>query len=199
MSHLALEQLLALRDRGQEPGTATARAHLDGCPDCQAELARLDQRTARLRALATLRPARDQWPMVRQRVAAERFHRRLRWAGMGTLASAAALATVLVWQREPLPHVTTAVAINSVMARSHQLEQVLQAYNPDAHVTDGVTVSAASALEDRIALLDRRLEVAQMLEPRQRDAELLRLWQERVGLLDALVDVHLTRATNVGF
>ncbi len=48
-------------------------------------------------------------------------------------------------------------------------------------------------------MVDRRLEVAQMLNAQQRDAALLRLWQERVGLLDALVDVHLTRASDVGF
>ena len=31
-----------------------------------------------------------------------------------------------------------------------------------------------------------------------RDAQLLQLWRERVGLLDALVDVHVTRASNAG-
>ena len=76
---------------------------------------------------------------------------------------------------------------------------MLEAYNPDARVTDGVTARVAGELEDRIAVVDRRLEVAQMLNAQQRDAALLRLWQERVGLLDALVDVHLTRASDVGF
>jgi hypothetical protein len=32
-----------------------------------------------------------------------------------------------------------------------------------------------------------------------RETESLRLWRERVGLLDALVDVHVTRAGYVGF
>jgi hypothetical protein len=36
------------------------------------------------------------------------------------------------------------------------------------------------------------------MEQQARDPELLRLWRERVGLLDALVDVHVTRASNVG-
>jgi len=37
------------------------------------------------------------------------------------------------------------------------------------------------------------------LSPKQaRDQELLQLWRERVGLLDALVDVHATRASNAG-
>ena len=30
------------------------------------------------------------------------------------------------------------------------------------------------------------------------DEDLLKLWRERVGLLDALVDVHVTRASNAG-
>ena len=30
------------------------------------------------------------------------------------------------------------------------------------------------------------------------DHDLLKLWRERVGLLDALVDVHVTRASNAG-
>ena len=199
MSHLSVEQLLELRERGAEPGQAAAREHLQACPACQAELGRMDQRVARLRALPALRPARDHWPAVRERVVATRRLRRLRWAGIATLAAAAALAVVVVHRRQSIAQVTTAVAINDVMTRSHQLERVLEAYNPDARVTDGVTARVAGELEDRIAVVDRRLEVAQMMDAQQRDAALLRLWQERVGLLDALVDVHLTRASDVGF
>jgi hypothetical protein len=40
--------------------------------------------------------------------------------------------------------------------------------------------------------------MAELLEQQQRDDQLLKLWRERVGLLDALVDVHVTRASNVG-
>jgi hypothetical protein len=32
----------------------------------------------------------------------------------------------------------------------------------------------------------------------ERQAERLRLWNERVGLLNALMDVHLTKATYAG-
>ena len=199
MSHLSVEQLLELRERGAEPGQVAAREHLQACPACQAELGRMDQRVARLRALPALRPARDHWPAVRERVVATRRLRRLRWAGIATLAAAAALVVVVVHRRQSTAQVTTAVAINDVMTRSHQLERVLEAYNPDARVTDGVTARVAGELEDRIAVVDRRLEVAQMMDAQQRDAALLRLWQERVGLLDALVDVHLTRASDVGF
>jgi hypothetical protein len=56
----------------------------------------------------------------------------------------------------------------------------------------------AQELEDRIAVVDRELEVAELSEQQARDQELLKLWRERVGLLDALVDVHVTRASNAG-
>ena len=35
-------------------------------------------------------------------------------------------------------------------------------------------------------------------EAPDQDAALLDLWRERVGLLDALVDVHVSHASNVG-
>lgn len=199
MTHLSVDQLVLLREPGVEPGVTGARVHLEGCPECQEELRRLDQRAARLKALATLRPARDQWAAIEARVRAERRTRRLRVAGMTMLATAAALALVVVTRRGQAAEVTTAVAIGDVVARSHQLEQVLEAYNPERRVTDGVTAVVAGELEDRIAVVDRRLEQVQLLGAARRDEQLLRLWQERVGLLDALVDVHLTRASNVGF
>jgi hypothetical protein len=40
--------------------------------------------------------------------------------------------------------------------------------------------------------------MAELEEQQTRDQQLLKLWRERVGLLDALVDVHVTRASNVG-
>lgn len=198
MTHLSLELLLQLRERGAEPGTADARRHLDGCPRCQAEARRLDQRAARLKALSSLRPARDQWPMLRARVVAEQRRRRLRWTAVVGLA-AAAVVTVVITLRRPVQEAPEQLAISAAMERSSQLEQLIQSYNPDARVTDGRTVRVASELENQIAVLDRNLEVAQMLDPRQRDEALLRLWRQRVGLLDALVDVHLTRASAVGF
>ena len=84
------------------------------------------------------------------------------------------------------------------MARSRALESALMRYNPEGRVLDGRTAGIAQELEDRIAGVDRELELTELLEPRTREPELLRLWRERVGLLDALVDVHVTRASNVG-
>ena len=46
MTHLTMEQLVALRDGASEPGTAAAREHIAGCSHCAAELDRLHQRIA---------------------------------------------------------------------------------------------------------------------------------------------------------
>jgi hypothetical protein len=92
------------------------------------------------------------------------------------------------------------LAIDSVRARSTQLERLLQSYNADARLTDGTTALVAGQLEDQIARVDRQLELAQFASDGRNEGERqLELWRQRVGLLDALVDVHLTRASQVGF
>ena len=199
MTHLPVDQLVALREPGLEPGLSAARAHLAACPICQAEASRLDQRAARLKALPSLRPARDQWPILQQKLAAERRRRRLRWTVMAGLAAAASVSAVVVVRVRDRHQGAAQLAIDSVMTRSSQLEQLIQSYNPDARVTDGVTAGVAGQLEDRIAQVDQQLQIAQLRENRRSEAEMLRLWRQRVGLLDALVDVHLTRASQVGF
>ena len=92
MTHLSMEALLSLREAGLEPGDASARDHLEGCPTCRAELDRLHQRVARLKALPPLSPSRDRWPGIAARVQAERRLRRTRHAGLAGLAIAASIA-----------------------------------------------------------------------------------------------------------
>lgn len=204
-NHLELEQLLALREPGSEPGEAALREHLGRCPECRAEAARLDQLQARLRALPILRPTRDRWPAVRARLAAGR--RRIWWrrAGLTSAGMAAAMAGLVLGNslRSPGPvgpgtAAAPAAEIAQMKASSQALEQVLQQYDPDSRVIDGRTDRIAEELENRIAAVDRQLQQAAASEEAERNATALRLWRERVGLLDALVDVHVTRASNVG-
>jgi hypothetical protein len=87
-----------------------------------------------------------------------------------------------------------------VMARSQELERTLQRYDIDSRAIDGRTATIASRLEDQLGTLDRQIELMgaiDRLDP-DRQAHRLRLWRERVGLLDALVDVHVTRASYAG-
>jgi len=118
---------------------------------------------------------------------------------MGLAAAAGFALMVMIRSARQAPEPAEQVAINEAIARSRQLEQLIHSYNPEARVTDGRTVRVAGELEDRIALVDQQLQSALQLDQRGRDAEMLGLWRQRVGLLNALVDVHLTRAGGVGY
>jgi hypothetical protein len=199
MNHLSMDALLELREPGQEPGQAAARQHVDQCPHCQAELERLHQRVARLKALPTLRPARDRWPETAARFRADRRRRRVRLAGASGLAAAACVAVmVAIGKLSPRLAQPTNEQLNQVMERSQVLESALSEYNSEGRVLDGRTAGIAQRLEDRIARVDRELEATELLPPESGGQDLLKLWRERVGLLDALVDVHDTRARNAG-
>jgi len=201
MTHLTMDQLLELRDGLTEPGGAAARAHVAHCPHCQAELERLHQRVAQLKALPTLTPQRDGWAAVRSRLVKAR-HRRFAWGGAGGLALAASIALVLLLRSaSPMPpssSPTTQAELEAAMLESRLLEEALTQYAPERRVTDGYTARVAAELEDRISALDQELQVTQMAPAPDGDRALLELWRQRVGLMDALVNVHLTRASNVG-
>lgn len=199
MSHLSMDALVNLREPGSEPGQAAAREHLNQCPDCQAELERLHQRVARLKALPTLRPARNRWPETAARFRADRRRRRARLAGAAGLAAAACVAAVvLLGDISPPTIEPNPEQLSQVMERSQVLETALSEYNSEARVLDGRTARIAQELEDRIDRVDRELQATELLRQQARDQSLLKLWRERVGLLDALVDVHVTRASNAG-
>src|ERR687898_254314 len=148
MTHLSVEALLSLREPGAEPGAASARAHVDQCPQCQAELDRLHQRVARLKALPSLRPARDHWPETAARFRAERLRRRTRTAGLLALAIAASIAIVTGSLSTPDTSLApTSTRISQAMERSRALEGALSAFNPDARMLDGRTAGMAQELE----------------------------------------------------
>jgi hypothetical protein len=198
MTHLSMESLLSLREAGLEPGDASAREHLDACPTCRAELDRLHQRVARIKALPALWSSRDRWPQVAARLRVDRRAHRQRVAGLIGLAAAASIAVALLIGPRGGVVAGGEQEIQAAMARSQALETALSQYHPEQRMLDGRTAGIAQELEDRIARVDRELEMAELLEQQPQDDQLLKLWRERVGLLDALVDVHVTRASNVG-
>jgi hypothetical protein len=193
-----MEALLSLRETGLEPGDAAAREHLEGCAACRAELERLHQRVARLKALPALRPSRDRWPLVAARVRAARRARRMRIGGLIGLAAAASIALAVSLSKPSGSPQVNNQEIAQAMERSQALENALSQYDPDTRVLDGRTAGIAEELENRLARVDQELEMAELQERQRSDDQLLKLWRERVGLLDALVDVHVTRASNVG-
>jgi hypothetical protein len=118
---------------------------------------------------------------------------------MGLAAAAGFALMVAVRSNRVVQEPADQLAINEAMARSQQLEQLIQSYNPETRVTDGRTVRVAGELEDGIALVDQQLQAAGQLKMDRRDHQMLGLWRQRVGLLNALVDVHMTRASAVGY
>ena len=204
MTHLTIEQLLALREPGLEPGVQGWRDHAEACELCRAELDRLDQRVARIRALPTLQPSRNRFADVQAQYRRGRTRRRLLALSLGGLALAASVAlAVVLGPRLGAGPVAAQLSeqqeLDDIIARSRQLETVIEDYNPDRRVTDGRTAVVAASLEDRLAQVDRQLQLVNLMEQRGRPEEALRLWRERVGLLGALVDVHTTGATYVQY
>jgi hypothetical protein len=196
-----MEQLLAIREPGREPEVQGWRDHAAVCAVCSAELDRLDQRAARLRALPPLLPARSRLADVQAGFRRHRLRRRLLTGAVGSLALAATLALAVVWTPSgpSAAELAEQEELENIIARSRQLEQVIEDYDPDRRVTDGRTAVVTASLEDRLARVDRELQLMNLMDQRVPSQEALRLWRERVGLLDALVDVHATGARFVRY
>lgn len=193
MMHCTMDDLVALR-AGE--ASVWARRHLDACPACRGELEALYQRVARLKALPALQPPRDRWGAVLEVARAAQNRRRRLWGAAG-LATAAALAGVVVlrpFAGEPL----YADELARVKQESATLESRLREYAPEDRVTSGRAAALAAGLEDRIAAIDGALGRAGALAAPMPEAELVRLWQERVDLMRQLVSVRVTRAAYVG-
>ncbi|PYP56494.1 MAG: hypothetical protein DMD40_11035 [Gemmatimonadetes bacterium] len=191
MMHCTMEDLGAL-----QAGEASvwARRHITTCAACQAELEGLYQRIAQLKALPALRPPRDRWPAVKSALRAQRSRRRRTWgAWTGSLALAATIAAVLLMQ--PGTQSTAHAELTHVKQQSATLEDSLQRYDTDGRVLSGHAAAVVADLEDRISILDGTLV---QREQSAQDAELLQLWQERVGLMRELMNARATRARYVG-
>jgi anti-sigma factor RsiW len=191
--HTTTDELLALRD-GE--GTAFAKEHVAACEACARELFRLEQMRARLKALPTFVPPRDRWPGIA--VTAKR-ERRARWMrSVAGLAAAAALTglTFVALRPAPVNAAAEQAALDRAMVRSQALEQTLRALGPESRALNGDAAQAIAELEDRLSSLDAKLG-----EPgawRGSPGRAADLWQERNGVLGALVDVHATRVAMAG-
>jgi hypothetical protein len=192
MRHGTMDELLALR-AGE--GSAWARDHVGSCAACQAELDALYQRIARLRALPPRRPARDRWPALRATLRAAQRGRRVRWSVWSVAAAAGITAFIAlrpVWSNR-----LDAAELTRVKQQSAALEAELGRYDPDARVTSGRSAVLAAALEDRIAVIDGALEWSRAAQA-PRPGDLIKLWQQRVDLMQRLVSVRVSRAAYEG-
>ena len=192
MMHCTMDDLGALR-AGE--ASVWARRHISTCATCQAELEALYQRVAQLKALPALHPPRDRWPAIQAALRVERSRRRRTWGTTGSLALAATIAAVLLVQPSSGNQGKLFAELNQAKRQSATLEDSLKEYDTDGRVLSGHAAAVVADLEDRISLLDGTLT---QREQRVEDAELVKLWQERVGLMRELVSAHATRARYVG-
>jgi len=194
MMHCTMDDLLALR-AGE--ASVWARKHIETCAACRAELDALYQRVAQLKALPALRPPRDRWPVVREALRGDRARRRRTWGAWGgSLAAAAALAGVLLVRPN---HAALHAELAQAKEQSATLEDALQRYDVDGRVLSGRAAALVADLEDRIAVIDGALTLGGgRTDAPAQDAQLVKLWQQRVDLMQRLVTVRVTRARYVG-
>lgn len=192
--HCTMDELLAIRD-GE--GSQAASRHLDECDECSHELDLLHQRVAALKTMPTLNPPRDRWSVVRDEVLAGRAKKRRQFVGwLGAAAAASVMLTLGVGQlvvsaaREPDP-------LAELVNEAQSLEQALRVFRPESRVMSGRVATAVAALEDRLFALEVRFGRAQ--QRRASREQVIRLWEERVGLMGALVEVRRAPVTYVGF
>jgi hypothetical protein len=143
---------------------------------------------------------RDRFAEIEARVSAERRVRRTRWTVFTGLATAASfVGALLVGNKYFAEPADQGQQLAEVMAESRLLEGELARLDPDNRAMDLVTAEVAGQLTSRIAALDEQLQTnAAVTTARPSEDQLIQLWRERVGLMDALVDVHLTGARQVG-
>jgi hypothetical protein len=208
--HATTEQLLSLRD-GQPVDPAVA-AHAARCEECARGVRRLERTRERLRGLPPLETPRDLWRTVAVEAVtpAPRAHR-TGWPMLVGVAAGFVLGIALILNMSgrgvdvgPAPGTTTdlvaatpapASSVNGVttaelLRTSQQLEAALHALPAAPRTTRAGTVLTLQELEDRIFEVDLLLS-----EPGLSQEEERTLWQQRVRLMDTLMQVRLAQLT----
>ncbi|OGU01656.1 MAG: hypothetical protein A2085_06695 [Gemmatimonadetes bacterium GWC2_71_10] len=193
--HGTTDELLALRD-GE--GSAWARAHVEACAACAAELYRLEQVRSRLKALPAMTPPRDRWNAIAVPARRERRARRLHSSvGLAAAAVLAAVTFVAVRPEAPTPAAETRAELDRVMLQSQAMEAALEALDPEQRALPGAAAKVAAELAASLSEVDAALN--QPGTWRAEPQRVVQLWRERTGILSALVDVHAGRATFASF
>ncbi len=193
--HCTMDELLAIRE-GE--GSQAARRHVDECEACRDELESLHQRVAALRTLPVLSPPRDRWSAIRDEVLAARASKRRSLATWLAAAAAASVMLTLGVGRLVVQAAQEPDPLAELVLEAQSLEQALRIMRPDTRVMNGRVATVVGALEDRLWALEARFDRAHQGRSTSRE-QLILLWQERVGLMGALIDMHRGPVTHVGF
>jgi hypothetical protein len=202
--HASIDHLLSLRD-GQPVDAATA-AHVAECARCSAELRKLRETRAQLQSLPQLdAPAsfqEIQRAMARpvaapRRVVSARLVAALAFVTLTTIFFIALRdqtePTFAGRRVEPVEHtpptdVIETARVPELVARSQQLEGLLQKLPVRPRIERVSTAAMIDTIEERIQWLDFQLSDAR--DSGLNEEQTRRLWRERVELMDSLVKVR---------
>jgi len=202
--HASIDHLLSLRD-GQPVDAATA-AHVEQCARCSAELHKLRETRVKLQSLPQLDAPSSfqeiQRAMVRPAAAPRRLVSARLVAGLAfvTLTSIFFVAlrdetgpvaeqqTAPVEQQTPSIDVIETARVPELVARSQQLENLLQNLPERPRIERVSTAAMIDTIEGRIQWLDFQLSDAP--DSGLNEEQTRRLWRERVELMDSLVKVR---------
>ncbi|UCD23163.1 MAG: hypothetical protein JSW51_08865 [Gemmatimonadota bacterium] len=222
MGHCSTQELLEVRN-GE--GSLGAKTHVNECDQCRDELDRLHQRVAALRALPSLNPPRDRWSVVRQSIVEQRrriWFVRTGWAAAAAIALALGANGLVPWPAAAPSE--SELELQTLLDQSVQLDGELVRVAARPRVVSGLTAVTIVDLEDQISLIDTEIglidqRVLRALTAREEAAErreldvqflrsvlaeqadqdqLRRLLQERLILLDVLVNTRDKRTVYVG-
>lgn len=214
--HANTEQLLSLRDGGLDT-PLEVQEHVGGCEQCQREIDRLSGVRDALRSLPEVPPSSDLWKTLAigalQRPEPPRFH----WGSAVAIAASFVLGLALLIRLGPdrgepgdapientpaatiseTTPVTDRTMLPALQTRSRRLEALRAAMPRRPEVNRAGTAMTIADLEDRVALVDMRLNAADALQltPAQRQA----LWRERVNLMQSLLQVEYAQLQSPGY
>jgi anti-sigma factor RsiW len=202
--HASIDHLLSLRD-GQPVDAATA-AHVEECARCSAELRKLRETRAQLQSLPQLDAPSSfqeiQRAMARPVAAPRRIVSARLVAALAFVTLTAIFFVALRDQTaptfagrkvEPADHrpptdVIETARVPELVARSQQLEGLLQKLPVRPRIERVSTAAMIDTIEERIQWLDFQLSDAR--DSGLNEEQTRRLWRERVELMDSLVKVR---------
>jgi anti-sigma factor RsiW len=203
--HASIDHLLSLRD-GQPVDAATA-AHVEECARCSAELRKLRETRAKLQSLPQLDAPSSFQEIQRAMARPAAAPRRVMSARLvAALAFVTLTAIFFVALRDetapplarravdPVEHPTPptdvieTARVPELVARSQQLEGLLQKLPERPRIERVSTAAMIDTIEQRIQWLDFQLSDAR--DSGLNEEQTRRLWRERVELMDSLVKVR---------
>lgn len=206
--HVRIDELLSLRDG--DPVAANVATHIESCPACASELARLKQMQLRMQSLASVDPPALAWERIAVGVHLQPAQPRRRLAiAAAAVVSVLAIAIGFATRNEAPRSAGGSVAaagktppaaaapLDQLVEQSRELDEMLQHLPQRPSVERVAMAGTIDTLEQRIQWLDAQLSYAP--DTGLNEAQAYRLWRERVDLMDSLVKVRYAESSHLAF